>query len=78
MFADLLSSVAALTSVTELIELVGRFERDGISGLFNFYVDTDPAQPDTYTVNLMQGGLGLPDESFYTDEQYAAIREAYV
>ena len=28
-------------------------------------------------LNLYQGGLGLPDESYYRDEQYGPIREAY-
>lgn len=46
--------------------------------MFEFDVDTDPGQPDRYTVNLSQGGLGLPDESYYREEQYADIRAAYV
>jgi putative endopeptidase len=29
-------------------------------------------------VNLTQGGLGLPDESYYHDEKFADVREKYV
>ncbi len=75
--ADQLAAVAAVDGVTGFFATLGRLERDGVSGLFRFYVDTDPGQPDRYVLNLLQGGLGLPDESFYRDEQYAAIREAY-
>jgi putative endopeptidase len=76
-FADQLSMIAAIDSIPEFFEVVGKLERDGVSGLFHFYVDTDPAEPDRYTVNLLQGGLGLPDESYYREDQYEAIRAAY-
>jgi putative endopeptidase len=75
--ASQLAAVAAIEDVPGLFATLGRLERDGVSGLFRFYVDTDPAQPDRYVLNLLQGGLGLPDESFYRDEQYASIRDAY-
>ena len=42
------------------------------------YVDTDDRNSDRYLVNLAQGGLGLPDESYYRDEKFAEIREKYV
>ncbi|MEO5833943.1 MAG: M13-type metalloendopeptidase [Nakamurella sp.] len=75
--ADQLAQVSAIQDLPDFFEVLGRLERDGVSGLFRFYVDTDPGRPDRYTVNLLQGGLGLPDESFYRDDQYAAIRDAY-
>ena len=73
-----LAEVDALTDVTAFVSAVGRFERAGVGGFFGSYVDTDPGQPDRYTVELLQGGLGLPDESYYREEQYADIRTAYV
>ncbi|WP_442878621.1 M13 family metallopeptidase [Brachybacterium sp. J153] len=41
------------------------------------YVWTDDHDPSRYQVRLHQGGLGLPDESYYREEHYAEIREAY-
>jgi putative endopeptidase len=76
-FADQLAAVNALSTVPDFWELLGKLERDGVDGVFRFYVDTDPAQPDRYVVNLLQGGIGLPDESYYSDEQYDPIRAAY-
>ena len=39
---------------------------------------TTPAIPDRCLLHLYQGGLGLPDESYYREEKFAAIRTAYV
>jgi len=38
----------------------------------------DERSPEDYVVYLEQGGLGLPDESYYREEKYAEIRAAYV
>ena len=42
------------------------------------YVNTDDRNSDRYLFNIVQGGLGLPDESYYRDEKFAEIREKYV
>ena len=65
-------------SFSELTRLMGELERGGASGLFGFYVNNDPGNPERYLVNMYQGGLGLPDESYYHDEKYADFRDAYV
>ena len=73
-----LARLAAVTDHEELAAFIGAFERRGGGGFFRAYVDTDDRNSDRYLVNLLQGGLGLPDESYYRDEKFAAIREAYV
>ena len=62
----------------QLWDFLGRWERGGGGGLFGSYVDTDSKQSDRYVVNVTQGGLGLPDESYYSDEKFAEVREKYV
>jgi len=74
----LLDAVAALRDTRDLAAFLGEFERIGGHGLFGSYVDTDDRNSDRYLFHLTQGGLGLPDESYYRDEKFAAIREAYV
>ncbi|MET3805825.1 putative endopeptidase [Nakamurella sp. UYEF19] len=72
--------IRQIQDVTDLVSfatLLGRLHRDGIQGMFAFGVDTDPDQPDRYTMVFFQGGLGLPDESFYREDSYATIRAAY-
>jgi len=68
----------ASASFAELSHLLGQFSREGISGLFGLYVNNDPGNPDRYLINMFQGGLGLPDESYYREEKYAEFRDAYV
>ncbi|MYW69382.1 peptidase M13 [Streptomyces sp. SID8379] len=73
----LLAEVAALTDVRQLAGFIGRFERTGGSGLFGSYIDSDDRDSDRYLYNILQGGLGLPDESYYRDEKFAETREKY-
>ena len=75
---EMLRSVAEVTDATSLMEQLGRLRRGGVSGLFQLDIDSDPDDPDRYVLNLYQGGLGLPDESYYSAEQHAEVRAAYV
>ena len=73
-----LSQVAAVTDVESLGVAIGRLERDGVGGPVRQFVSPDERSPEDYVVYLEQGGLGLPDESYYREEKYAEIRVAYV
>ncbi|ATL32874.1 M13 family metallopeptidase [Streptomyces formicae] len=73
----LIDEVAGLGSNRELAAFLGRFERVGGSGLFGSYVDSDDRDSDRYLFNILQGGLGLPDESYYREEKFAEVREKY-
>ena len=72
-----LGTVDEIGNHRDLAQFVGELERAGGSGLFVSYVETDDRNSDRYIVNIGQGGLGLPDESYYRDEKFADIREAY-
>ncbi|GEP35504.1 putative zinc metalloprotease [Nocardioides szechwanensis] len=74
----LVDAVAALRDVRDLAAFLGEFERIGGHGLFGSYVDTDDRQSDRYLFHITQGGLGLPDESYYRDDKFAEQRDAYV
>ncbi|MBL7487943.1 peptidase M13 [Frankia sp. AgB1.9] len=74
----LLEAARGLLDVRDLAAFLGTFERIGGSGLFGSYVDTDDRNSDRYLFHLLQGGLGLPDESYYRDEKFAEIRAKYV
>jgi putative endopeptidase len=73
-----LTRIAAVGNNEDLFTLLGEFEAEGGSGLWGSYIDNDPGDPERYLVHLYQGGLGLPDESYYFDEKYEEIREQYV
>ncbi len=74
----LVDAVGALRDVRDLAAFLGEFERIGGHGIFGSHVDTDARDSDRYLLHLSQGGLGLPDESYYRDEKFAEQREKYV
>ena len=74
----LVAAVEGLRDVGDLAAFLGEFERIGGHGLFGGYVNTDDKDSSRYIFNLLQGGLGLPDESYYRDEKFAEIRAKYV
>ena len=76
--APLLAEIDAVDSIAALLPVIGTLERGGTSGFLQAFVDNDPGNPERYLVFLEQGGLGLPDESYYTDEKFSDIRTAYV
>ena len=73
----LLNAVGSLRDVRDLAAFLGEFEQIGGSGVFGTYVDVDGKNSDRTLFNVVQGGLGLPDESYYHDEKFAEIREKY-
>ena len=74
----LLDQIDALSEVSQLGAFLGSFERRGGGGLFGSFVDSDDRNSERYVVNILQGGIGLPDESYYREEKFAEIREKYV
>ena len=65
------------TSPEALAAVLGALQRTGVGGGTGIYVDTDSKDSTRYLVHLNQSGLGLPDESYYRDEQHAEILAAY-
>jgi putative endopeptidase len=74
----LVNAVEGLRDVRDLAAFLGEFERIGGAGLFGSYIDTDDRNSDRYLFHITQGGLGLPDESYYREDKFAEVREAYV
>jgi putative endopeptidase len=73
-----LAEARAVSSIPELLQTLGRLERVGIGGLYQLFVDTDPGNPERYLVFFEQGALSLPDESYYRDERFAGVRDAFI
>lgn len=60
------------------VQVMAELDRQGHGGPFGWYTSIDAKNPEKYVLYLAQTGLGLPDESYYRDEKYAELREAYV
>jgi putative endopeptidase len=60
-----------------LASVVGALQRTGVGGGVGLYVDTDAKNSARYLVHVTQSGIGLPDESYYRDQQHAEVLAAY-
>lgn len=71
-----LSEISQATSLDKLATL---WSKPGYSGPVGGFVTVDQKQPDSYTVYVGSGGLGLPDRSYYMDdsEKGQEIQQAY-
>ncbi|WP_433607864.1 M13 family metallopeptidase [Prescottella agglutinans] len=76
--AEELSAVANAADLSELAGIVGRLQRAGVGGAIGQYVDTDAKNSARYLVHFTQSGIGLPDESYYREDNYAEVRAAYL
>ncbi len=75
-----LDRIDAMASVADLRALALDLHRVGAGPLFGLGVEADFENADAYLAYLGQGGLGLPERGYYTDddERSVALREAYV
>lgn len=76
--AATLEEIAGTDSIAGVVTLMGRLDRSGGDGLFGGYVNNDAGNPERSLLHLFQSGLGLPDESYYREEKFADIRDAYL
>ncbi|MGA9873021.1 MAG: M13 family metallopeptidase [Rhodococcus sp. (in: high G+C Gram-positive bacteria)] len=76
--ADELAAVSDAADLSALARVLGSLQRTGVGGAVGHYVDTDAKDSTRYLVHFSQSGIGLPDESYYRQENYAGIRDAYL
>jgi putative endopeptidase len=72
-----LALIEGITSVSSLCRVMGQLQRQGVPTAFRAFITTDDRRSDRYVVYLDQGGLGLPDESYYREDGHAGAREGY-
>jgi putative endopeptidase len=73
-----LDAIAAIKEKAGLFRELAALQKVGVPGLFGFFVSTDAKKSDQYIAYIVQGGLGLPDESYYRDPKYDNLRTSYV
>jgi putative endopeptidase len=72
--ADNLESAQRVSGLEDFTKVLGRFEGRGLGGFFNGWVTADASDPTTNIAYFNQGGLSLPDEAYYREEQHSALR----
>jgi putative endopeptidase len=72
-----LAAARSVSSIPELLETLGRLQRVGIAGLYRLFVDPDPGNPERCLVFFEQAVISLPDESYYGEQRFAGVRDAF-
>jgi len=75
---DTFAAIRTTSNITEFVQVLGQLSREGLADLFHLYVTSDKGDARNNIAYVNQGGLGLPDESFYKSENYTDVRAAYV
>ncbi len=75
---DELSRVAAITGAEDLGHEIAHLQMIGVGAAFSFGEMTDFADSTRSIGVASQGGLGLPDRSYYLDPDFATARAEYV
>ena len=77
----LAADLAAIDSITDLasfIATMAQLEMKGIGGIFGAAIYADSMDSSMNIFHIGQGGISLPDEAYYREEQYQPIREAFL
>ncbi|MFG1790723.1 M13 family metallopeptidase [Nocardia sp. NPDC049149] len=73
-----LAAIHEIADRSAFAGLLGRLQRTGVGGAVGVYVDTDDKDSSRYLAHATQSGIGLPDESYYRQDEYADIRTEYI
>eukprot|EP01130_Rhizamoeba_saxonica_P013158 TRINITY_DN5582_c0_g1_i1.p1 TRINITY_DN5582_c0_g1~~TRINITY_DN5582_c0_g1_i1.p1 ORF type:complete len:633 (+),score=132.08 TRINITY_DN5582_c0_g1_i1:1-1899(+) len=65
----LMELIDRIQDITGFMEYIAIMHSYGFDVLFNVFPDSDPENPSMNILQMYQGGLGLPDESLYEDEE---------
>ena len=80
-FSPILSDLTKCDSIQNLNDFISTMswlEARGLGGVFGSFIYADQMDASTNILYLAQGGISLPDESYYREEQYSEIRSAYL
>ena len=74
-----LARIDAIKDINGLLNEIGLEHRMGLAPVFNFYIAPDDKDVNTMAVQVVQGGLGMPDRDYYLkdDARYQTVREQY-
>ena len=79
-FDPWLNEIRATSSKNDLARLYADADQLGINIPFNMFIGQDRKASDQYALNVLQGGLGMPDRDYYlsTDPKLAETKAKYL
>ena len=63
----LMDEIAAIKSRKEIVPLMAKNYREGISGIFSTGIGTDIMNSNANQLGLYQGGISMPEKEYYSD-----------
>ncbi|MDK8238691.1 M13 family metallopeptidase N-terminal domain-containing protein, partial [Actinomyces urogenitalis] len=72
-----LDPVASAKTKEDLARVIGALMRTGVDSFFGVDVAPSLANPNVNEFSIGQSGLGLPDEAYYREAQFAPMLDAY-
>ena len=73
-----LATCDSIQTLSDFISTMSYLEAQGLGGIFGSFIYADQMDADEHIFYIGQGGLSLPDESYYREDQYADIRTAFL
>lgn len=68
-----LDELASVSSKEDLLKLLPKYQFDGVSRMFGFYVSPDSRNSNRNMLHNTQSGLGLPDRDYYLKEDESSV-----
>jgi putative endopeptidase len=72
-----LAVIRAVKTHDDMTRLMGQANGTSYRSMFGMYIGDDAKKPDSYTIYLGTGGLGLPDRDYYLDTKFESKKTAY-
>ena len=69
----LLEKVASVNNNADVLPLTAELMRQGIAGFFHVFFEADIMNSKNNLLQIYQGGLSLPEKSYYFDEDSATV-----
>ncbi|MGO1321250.1 MAG: M13 family metallopeptidase [Galactobacter sp.] len=75
---ETLERIVAVNSLDEFVAVSGELFAQGTSSFVESGASSDAGDPSVNLLSFIQGGIGLPDEAYYREDEYAQIRDQYL
>ena len=76
--AEWIETIDGAMSKSQIPALLAKMNDKGFGGFFGFYVGQDLKDVEKHVPYISQGGLGLPNRDYYTEESKEEIRKKYI
>lgn len=76
--AKVIDSIQSLKTPADIVGFITSQHRQGLGLVWQIGVDPDDKNSRQYLTRIWQGGLGLPEKTYYFDDQFKEIRNKYI